>query len=94
MNTTKHVTVPVTLYFLACGNDKNGNGKCNYSIFLNTVTYSKVRYGTIRSRWWDKSGRNTVQYKEHSIKFPVSNNSSYGASTSNKKIITYLSIIP
>jgi hypothetical protein len=26
-DTTKHVTVPVTLYFLACGNDKNGNGK-------------------------------------------------------------------
>ena len=32
----KIVTDPVTLYFLACGNDNNGNGRCN-GIFSNVT---------------------------------------------------------
>ena len=32
----KIVTDPVTLYFLACGNDNNGNGRCN-GIFSVTI---------------------------------------------------------
>ena len=78
---TKIVTMLVTLYFLACGNDNNCNGRCNrifsvtknvtltvtvfvtgYNVttnvtsnvtivfFLNTVTYSIVRDGTVLSR--------------------------------------------
>ena len=44
VNVTKNATVNVTIY----------------TIFKNTVTYSIVRYCTVRKRWWDKFDRNTV----------------------------------
>jgi len=33
---TKIVTAPVMLYFLACGNDNNGKGRCN-GVFSVTI---------------------------------------------------------